>query len=528
MTYVESKKLYPQGKLSTKQVEIRDIALNDFQAYIRLVAPYQVLGHCHMDLCGWITANIGSHKLLLWPRDHGKSRFAAFYAAWRITRDPSITIIYGSATAEKAQEMLRFIKTIISSNTHMRYFSNLIEKEEGKRALWNNDAMIVDHPARAENGVVDSTVMTCGLTKTIVGKHCDLLINDDIQVHNNNTTKGREDVKKWFSAAASVMSANAECLTVGTRYHPNDLYDLLIGMEIEPECDSNGNPLDEPTPMFKVHMANVEEDGEFLWPKSQDEKGNWYGFNWSVLNQKKALYDHNIVDFYAQYYNNPNDSSISPIGRDLFQYYDKQDLRFSGGMWSIGQTPLSVYAAIDPAFTAHDKSDYTAICIGGIDNKGNRYLMHIERFKTESPSFIYDKIIDLYTQYEFKELRIEAVAAQRALGVAMGEYLRSRGVRVPIDLFNPSQVEGGKDARILNGLEPHYKGQAIYHYKGGNVQLLEEELTSLNPKNDDMKDAWFMVNDMMKVPLVRARKKGFNNVVHYHSKFGGVTGVTHG
>jgi predicted phage terminase large subunit-like protein len=410
----------------------------------------------------------------------------------------------------------------------MKYFPNLIHAEEGKRALWNNDAMIVDHPARGEQGVVDSTVMTCGLTKTIVGKHCDLLINDDMQVHNNNTTKGRDDVKKWFSAAASVMSANAECLTVGTRYHPNDLYDLLLGMEVEPEYDSEGNPLSEPTPMFKVHMANVEEEGEFLWPRTQDEKGTWYGFNWKVLNQKKALYDHNIVDFYAQYYNNPNDSSISPIGRDLFQYYDKQDLRFFSGLWSIGSAPLSVYAAIDPAFTTNDRSDYTAICIGGIDSKGNRYLMHIERYKTDSPSVTYDRIIELYKQYAFKELRIEAVAAQRALGVAMGEYIKSRGVRIPIDLFNPPHVDGGKDMRILNGLEPQYKSQAMYHYKGGNVQLLEEELTSLSPRNDDMKDAWFMVNDMMKMPIARRNRSSLNNVISYHPKFGGVTGVTHG
>lgn len=451
---------------------------------------------------------------------------ASFYAAWRIVRDPSITIIYGSATAEKAQEMLRFIKIILASKIHQKYFPNLINKEEGKRKLWNNDALIVDHPAREEHGVVDSTVMTCGLTKTIVGKHCDLLINDDIQVVNNNTSKGRDDVKRWFSGAASVMSANSECLTVGTRYHPNDLYDLLLNMEVEPEYDANGNPLDEPAPMFLVHMANVEEDGEFLWPRMQDEKGKWYGFNWKILNQKKALYDHNIVDFYAQYYNNPNDSSISPIGRDLFQYYDKQDLRYHSSTWYIGQTPLAVYAAIDPAFTITDKADYTAICIGGVDARGNRYLLHVERYKTDRPSFTYDRILELYGQYGFKELRIEANGAQRALGQAMGEYLRSKGVRIPIDLFSPPATEGGKDMRILNGLEPYYRGQAVYHYKGGNVQLLEEELTSLNPKNDDMKDAWFMVNDMMKPMLVKRNQRSMNNVIHYHPRFGGVIGVS--
>jgi hypothetical protein len=38
-------------------------------------------------------------------------------------------------------------------------------------------------------------------------------------------------------------------------------------------------------------------------------------------------------------------------------------------------------------------------------------------------------------------------------------------------------------------LEPKYDNQQVWHYKGGNCQPLEEELTQRHPPHDDIKDA---------------------------------------
>ena len=179
--------LYPKGKLNEDQLLVREYALKDLESFIRLVAPYQLLGHCHIDLCKWVRTHLKENKLILWPRDHGKSRFCAFYAAWQVVKNPAITIIYASATAEKAEEQLRFIKNILTSETVFRYFPNLLEDKEGQRTAWNATNIIVDHPYRNNQGVVDSTIMTCGLEKTITGKHCDIFIWDDVVVPENNT-----------------------------------------------------------------------------------------------------------------------------------------------------------------------------------------------------------------------------------------------------------------------------------------------------------------------------------------------------
>ena len=231
MQLIDANVLYSKEGLSTAQLEVRNVALNNFEAFIRLVAPYQLIAHCHVAMCKWAQEYDNENRLLLWPRDHGKSRYSAFYASWEVVRDPSTTIIYASATAEKAEEQLRFIKTILDGTVVHRYFPGLLHLEEGRRESWNKTSIVVDHPYRKSEGVVDSTIMTCGLEKTITGKHCKRLILDDIVVPENNTDTGRRDVNNWAAQAASIMSAESSMLVVGTRYHPEDAYQVMMSMD---------------------------------------------------------------------------------------------------------------------------------------------------------------------------------------------------------------------------------------------------------------------------------------------------------
>jgi hypothetical protein len=63
----------------------------------------------------------------------------------------------------------------------------------------------------------------------------------------------------------------------------------------------------------------------------------------------------------------------------------------------------------------------------------------------------------------------------------------------------------------------------IWHYKGGNSQVLEEELLMTNPEHDDVKDALASVVEIAKPPMgnSRAWQRKDKNVV-YSSRWGGV------
>jgi len=523
-SFVNADDLYDKKGLNSAQREVRQLAVNNLEAFIRLMAPYQLLGHCHIDLCSWITRHDDENKLLLWPRDHGKSRKAAFYAAWEIVRDPATTIIYGSATAEKAEEQLRFIKEILTSKIAFRYFPGLVEIEEGKRTAWNKTYIVVDHPHRVSEGVVDSTVMTCGLEKTITGKHCKRLILDDIVVPENNTEQGRKAVNAWAAQAASIMSADSSMLVVGTRYHPQDAYQMMIDMEAEvPIEDEDGELTHEPEAMFTVNIADVEQDGEFLWPRQQRKDGKYFGFNARILARKRAVYEAagQITQFYAQYYNDPNDKSTAPISRDLFRYYKRSDLQYIHGVWHIDFTPIQLYCALDMATGTAEDKDYTVAIVGGVDTQGNRYIIEISRFRTDKISRILTEVKDLHTKYHFKKLRIEVVSGFKLVATDLADNLYRSGIRIPIDHYVPPNRES-KSARINAILEPLYQSSAVYHYRGGNCQILEDELVSVNPEHDDTKDAWAMCCDLMEIPKSNRNRRTSRKVVKFHPKFGGL------
>ena len=523
MNLIDADKLYSKNGLSKAQLEIRHIALNNFEAFIRLVAPYQLLAHCHVVMCKWAERHNEENKLLLWPRDHGKSRYSAFYAAWEVVRDPATTIIYASATAEKAEEQLRFVKNILDSNICRRYFPELLHPEEGRREAWNKTYIIIDHPLRNTEGVVDSTIMTCGLEKTITGKHCKKLILDDIVVPENNTEVGRRDVNSWVAQAASIMSADSAIFAVGTRYHPKDAYQIMMDMLYEdPIENEDGEEQYDEKEMFNILMDNVEEGGEFLWPRQQRKDGKWFGFNAQILAKKKAVYVSagQITQFFAQYYNDPNDKSTAPISRELFKYYKKEDLEYIAGLWTIEGRPCYLYCAVDMATTTTDSSDYTVVIVGAIDELGNRYVVDISRFRSDKTSDILNRLRDVYQSFMFKKLRIEAVSGFRLVAQDLADRLTEMGIRIPIDLYVPPNTMG-KTARVNGILEPLYQAGAVWHYRGGNCQTLEDELVSVNPMHDDTKDAWAMCVDVMDKPFQRQHRPT-RKVVQFHPRFGGV------
>ena len=96
-------------KRSNKDV-IREAAENDLIKFIELVAPYRVLGECHKELIRWWQRqDAKNYQLSLLPRDHQKSALIAYRVAQAIAKDPTIRVIYLSATSALAEKQLGFI-----------------------------------------------------------------------------------------------------------------------------------------------------------------------------------------------------------------------------------------------------------------------------------------------------------------------------------------------------------------------------------------------------------------------------------
>ena len=504
---------------------IRQAAEADLLTFIRLVAPHRVLGSIHEELIRWWTRDEAkTHQLALLPRDHQKSAMIAYRVAWEITKDPAITVLYISSTSNLAEKQLKFIKDILTSRIYRRYWPDMVNVDEGKREKWTNGEISVDHPKRIAEGVRDPTVFTAGLTTSITGLHCNLAVLDDVVVNENAYTKeGRNKTKSQYSLLASIETTGSREWVVGTRYHPDDLYNDMQEM-VEEHFDEFGNMTFSDN-VYEIFQREVEDrgdgTGEYLWPRQQRKDGKWFGFNQAVLAKKRAQYL-DRTQFRAQYYNNPNDPDSEAISGDFFQYYDRRHLKQRGGRWFLKDVPLSVFAAIDFAFSLNEKADYTALVTIGVDPDFNIYVLDIDRFRTNLVSEYYKRILKAHIRWGFRKIQCEVTVAQEAIVQSLKhEYIRRNGLALSVVSHRPNKYEGSKEERIQAELGPRYENMQMWHFHGGLIAELEDELRQHHPKHDDIKDALASAVSIAVPP--RALKNRFreDNIV-YHPRFGGV------
>ena len=443
-----------------------------------------------------------------------------------VVKRPDIRILYISSTSNLAEKQLYFIKQILTSPIVRRYWPELIEKEEGKREKWTNTEIAVDHPKRKEEGIRDPTVFTGGLTTSLTGLHCDIAVLDDVVVQENAyTQEGRDKVRTQYSLLSSIEGGEAEEWVVGTRYHPKDLYNDM--QEMEEEIFNKDGELINKTPVYKIFERQVEDSnmgvGEFLWPRQQRSDGKWFGFNIEILAKKRAKYL-DKRQFRAQYYNDPNDPGDQRINRDKFQYYEKEHLKQSGGYWYFKKERLNIFASVDFAYTANKRSDFTAIVVIGVDKDNNIYVLDIERFKTEKVSEIFENIRMLHAKWQFKKLGAEVTAGQKMIVRELKDgYIKPYGLSLSIEELKHSARQGSKEERIAAILEPRYENMAMWHYRAGNCQVLEDELVAQYPPHDDVSDA-LAAAVSISVPPVGNFNRDHRDVVTVipHPKFGGL------
>jgi hypothetical protein len=505
---------------------IKEAAEGSLEAFIRLVHPDRVLPSVHSELISWLTREDRKpHQIVLLPRDHGKSAIGGGYkAAWEIVRNPAIRILYISATSALAIKQLKFIKDILTSPAVRKYWPDLIHPDEGKREKWTETEIMVDHPKRKAEYIRDPTIWAAGLTTSITGMHADKIVLDDTVVEDNaDTEDGRNKVRKQYSYLASIAGAMSETLVLGTRYNPQDLYNDLLEVKVE-ELDENGELVGEEN-LYEIFERQVEDrgdgTGEFLWPRQKTKSGHEFGFNAQILARKKAQYL-DIGAFYSQYYNDPNHAATGGVPRDAFQYYDKAHLSRANGSWFYKGRRLNVFASIDFAFSLAKRADYTAIVVVGVDSHLQYFVLEIVRFKSDMISEYFKEILNLHRKWDFRKIRAEVTAAQEVIVRALKQdYIRVHGLALSIDDYRPNRNEGTKHERINAILRPKYDNRQIWHYQGGNCQILEDELVVLKPTHDDVKDALASAIDVC-IPPAQSFGNQMPTQNLIHGKFGGV------
>lgn len=479
------------SRMPEQALEVRERALEDLMFFAELVNPGYMYGSVHREIFLWMqdyslhgtTTDLPSNKLIMLPRAHLKSHMVATWAAWIITRHPEVTILYVSATAELAISQLYAVQNILASQVYRRFFPEYVNPQEGRREKWCSTSIMIDHVKRKEEGIRDATIKVAGLTTNTTGWHADIIIADDLVVPENAYTEdGRTSVSKKASQFTSIRNTGGFTMACGTRYHPNDIYATWKDQVFDIYNEDNIK-VDQKS-VWDSKEYKVESDNIFIWPRAIRSDGKAFGFDMQSLSRIRAEYS-DRVQFFAQYYNDPNDPTSDRISKDKFQYYDQRKLRKEGSRWFYNGRKLNVYAAVDFAFSLSKSADFTAIVVIGVDCDNNIYVLDIDRFKSDKTLEYFKHIKDLHSKWVFTKLRAEISVAQKVIVNAIKDYVRKDGLRLSVDEHRPTRTEGSKEERIAATLEHRYDNLEMWHFEGGWTNVLEEELIKARPAHDD-------------------------------------------
>ena len=308
-----------------KAKAVKEACEQDLYLFARLVNPGYMYGNIHREIYRWLQEynlygqgeEATQNKLLMLPRAHLKSHVVATTCAWLIVRHPEITILYLSATAELATTQLYDIQNILDSDVFRKYWPEYIHPDVGKREKWSQSKIIIDHPQRKKEGIRDATIACAGLTTNTTGWHADVICADDIVVPENAYTEdGRDSVSKKSSQFTSIRNTGGFTIGCGTRYHPADIYadwKESVYEDYTEEGDSLGKRA-----VWDVKEHAVEVEDVFLWPRAVREDKKAFGFDKRSLARIEAEYS-DRTQFFAQYYNDPNDPGSERMGRNKFQ-----------------------------------------------------------------------------------------------------------------------------------------------------------------------------------------------------------------
>lgn len=510
---------------------IKQFYENNLYEFAKYLNPNYMYGEIHEKVFRWLSNVDDGKQLLLLPRGHLKSHCVAVWTVWTITRMPWCSIIYVSAGEELAKAQVYSIKNMLTSDSYRLLWSEMINAEEAKRDKWTAWSINVDHPERKQRGVRDNTLLVRTVKSNATGLHCSHLVFDDVVVPANAYTPvGRTEVSGSVSQFASVLNPGGQIKAVGTKYHPKDIYGRLASAKKRIYDEVTGEILREEL-VWKVMEEVVEDSGDmtgnYLWPRTRCPKtGEWYGFNINILAEIRAQYESvgELVQFYAQYYNDPNDPESNRLSYSDFTYYDRKFLKQEGSVWLFNGIPLSTFAAMDIAWTEGETSDYTAIVVIGIDTDGFIYVLDIDRFRTSNYEEYYEHIIRLHDYWGFKKLRVETNSGGRLVANQIEIFIRQDGRGLIVEPNYSSGNSGKKFERHAAVLEWRYKKKHIKHFKGGLTPDLEDEIIMARPAHDDLEDALCSAVEIARPPSQRSKRflsKNMENIIVASERFGG-------
>jgi hypothetical protein len=391
----------------------------DFNDRVRLAdAPH------HRLMLEFLMAEQHKECAILAPVGSGKSHVTCCYLLWRIGNNCTERGCIVSATELQASKVLNHVRQYIDTSEELRMVFPDLTRGRRDGDKWTETAITVHRPA----GIKDPTLQAFGVeTEAVQGSRLNFILGDDILNDENTSTPARrERVRTKFEGSflsrLTRQDPTRKCVLVNTPWHPEDAVEMAVKA---PASDGSGGMgwacirMDAYGDITVTDDARVElgHPGYTAWdsdllrptlpgtddprcrlvahdPDPDNRKTLWPEVKWPTaedIDRERVGKLPVIFNQTLRCIVRDDASAMCPaayvrrcyaVARALGVRSFAVDLDTSkGGPF------IQVFTGVDPAFTEHDKSDFSAVFTFGVRSDGIKVVLDYTYGKWPPPMF---------------------------------------------------------------------------------------------------------------------------------------------
>lgn len=202
--------------------QIKAAGLHDFRVFLAQIWDHLGLPEptpVQNDMAKYL-AKGPKRRMIRAFRGVGKSWITAAYVCWRLFLDPQLKIMIVSANQQLADDISKFIKSLIADVPMLQHLRPNLSKDQRS----SNVAFDVG-PARPDKS---PSVKSVGIKGQLTGSRADLIISDDVEVPKNSMTfLMREQLAELVKEYDAVLVPSGEIVYLGTPQVEQSLYNRL-------------------------------------------------------------------------------------------------------------------------------------------------------------------------------------------------------------------------------------------------------------------------------------------------------------
>lgn len=398
--------------------------------------------------------NIRRLLVTLPPRNLKSIVISVMWVAWMLGKDPSLSFVCVSYSAELGGKLARQCRTIMEQLWYKRIFQKTIISQ--KRSATN------DFETSAGGGR-----LTTSVTGTLTGRGGDIIIIDDpIKPEEAQSETTRNNVNDWYrTTLASRLNdkKTGAIICVMQRLHAFDLAGLIMEDGDWEQLSLPAIATDEVVVSLPHDRFHRRREGEVLHPAREPLP---------VLRQIER--EQGSIIFSAQYQQDPVPPGGNMVERQWFQYYEPP-FDVTG--------PGRVVQSWDTASKDGLHNDWS-VCVTAHVSGRNVHVVHVFRRKLKFPDLKHH-VIRLAREYDANVLLIEDAASGTQLYQTLWNE-EPQGVPSPIK----QKPESDKETRFAAVTAIIEAGRMYLPKDASWLADFEKELLGFpNSRHDDQVDA---------------------------------------